>query len=52
MNRKHKWFVKVQALCMAAMITLAALCQPVKVQAAEVVHDPCGISYTEYRRIE
>ena len=49
MNRKHEWFVKVQALCMAAMITLAALCQPVKVQAAEVVQPSLGIDVSRYQ---
>lgn len=49
MNRKHEWFIKVQALCMAALITLAALCQPVRVHAAEVVQPSLGIDVSRYQ---
>ena len=49
MNKKHKWFTKVQALCMALMITLTALCQTGTAEAAEVVQPSLGIDVSRYQ---
>lgn len=49
MNKKHKWFTKVQALCMALMIMLTALCQTGTAEAAEVVQPSLGIDVSRYQ---